>query len=96
VKDRLELLIFDVANDASVASAALSLKTKGVYLIAIVNNAGIGNQKDNGVITLIQTNFYGPKRVTDSFFESIDPTFGRIVNVSSGAACMWLRNCTPQ
>ena len=49
MKDRLELLIFDVANDASVASAALSLKTKGVYLIAIVNNAGIGNQKDNGV-----------------------------------------------
>merc|ERR1719433_2334224 len=46
---QIEVLEIDVGNDASVISAAKSLKAKGVKLYALVNNAGIGLQ--NFVVT---------------------------------------------
>jgi NAD(P)-dependent dehydrogenase (short-subunit alcohol dehydrogenase family) len=89
----LELLTLDVADPVSVAAAAASLKSKGVKLYALVNNAGIGFQTDAGdVQALFDTNFYGPKRVSEALVDLIDSSEGRIVNVSSGAASMWLRN----
>ena len=36
------------------------------------------------------TNFKGTKLVTDALIELLDKSEGRIVNVSSGAANMWL------
>lgn len=65
------------------------LQAKGVKLYALVNNAGVMRAEPEAVIN---TNFKGPKRVTDAFIELIDKSEGRIVNVSSGAASMWLRN----
>jgi len=95
--ERIEVLDIDVSNDASVAAAAGALKAKGVTLYALVNNAGIGLKTGPGQVeALLNTNFYGPKRVSEAFIEMIDPTVGRIVNVSSGAASMWLRNGTPE
>ena len=89
----MELVVIDVSDDASVAAAASSLKAKGVSLYALVNNAGIGFQTGKGgVEAILNTNLYGPKRVSEAFLELIDPAAGRIVNVSSGAASMWLRN----
>merc|ERR1712146_715757 len=41
---------------------------------------------------IMNTNFYGPKRVTEAFLPLIEENGGRIVNVSSGGAAMWLRN----
>ena len=38
---------------------------------------------------IMNTNFLGPKRVTEALIDLID---SRIVNTSSGAASMWLRN----
>mmetsp|Transcript_9534 Transcript_9534/g.18511 ORF Transcript_9534/g.18511 Transcript_9534/m.18511 type:complete len:281 (-) Transcript_9534:53-895(-) len=92
----IELMQIDVGDDASVKAAAESLKSKGVTLYALVNNAGVGfktgpDQQE----VLMNTNFYGPKRVSDAFLPLIDPK-GRIVNVSSGAASMWLRGESPE
>merc|ERR1711937_309041 len=93
VASNIELLQIDVSNDASVTTAAAALKEKGSGpLYALVNNAGVGLQTDGGQEALFQTNFYGPKRVSEAFLDMIDPSQGRIVNVSSGGASMWLRN----
>ena len=64
-------------------------QAKGVNLYALVNNAGVMRAEADVVLN---TNFKGPKRVTDAFIELIDKSEGRIVNVSSGAASMWLRH----
>lgn len=92
----IELVNIDVSDDASVTAAAALLKAKGVTLYALVNNAGVGFNTGIGVDGLLQCNFYGPKRVSDAFLELIDAQAGRIVNVSSGAASMWLRNESPE
>jgi NAD(P)-dependent dehydrogenase (short-subunit alcohol dehydrogenase family) len=89
---RVELLSLDVSDEASVAEAAAALRSQGVALYALVNNAGVGLRTDGGVDALLNTNFYGPKRVSESFLDLIDAKEGRIVNVSSGSASGWLRN----
>lgn len=95
VAHRIEVLIMDVTNDESVNAAAKQLQSVSLY--ALVNNAGVGFNtcNDGSIDTLLQTNFYGPKRVTDAFLPLLNPQIGRIVNVSSGAASMWLRNESP-
>jgi len=87
-KNSIELVQIDVSSDASVTAAANALKSKGVQLYALVNNAGVGLKSSGDVLN---TNFYGPKRVSDAILPLIDAKQGRIVNVSSGAASMFLR-----
>ena len=82
----IEVVQIDVSDDDSVAAAAEVVKSKGVGLYAIVNNAGVGLNASGEVLP---TNFYGPKRVSEAFLELVSD---RIVNVSSGSASMWLRN----
>ena len=65
------------------------LQDRGVKLYALVNNAGVMKAEADVVMT---TNFKGPKLVTDALVGLIDKSEGRIVNVSSGAASMWLRH----
>ena len=84
----LELLQLDVSDDGSVTAAASALAGKEP-LYALVNNAGVGPNDSEGD-ALLQTNFYGPRRVSEAFVSMIAPG-GRIANVSSGAASMWLR-----
>merc|ERR1712187_1093771 len=77
---KIEVLQIDVTDDASCAAAAAALKAKGVCLYALVNNAGLGlNQAEAAtanVHTILNTNYYGPKRVTDAMVELIDPREG--------------------
>jgi len=87
--DKIEMIQIDVGNNESCISAAQSLEAKGINLYALVNNAGVMRAEADVVIN---TNFQGPKRVTDAFIKLIDKSEGRIVNVSSGAASMWLRH----
>jgi len=61
----------------------------GITLYALVNNAGVGFKAQGDVFS---TNFFGPKVCSEAFIDLIDKENGRIVNVSSGAASMWLRN----
>lgn len=92
-KGKIEMLQIDVVDDASCAAAAASLKAKGVTLYALVNNAGMGLAQESvtGTAGILDTNYYGPKRVTESLVDLIDTKEGRIVNVSSGAASMYLK-----
>ena len=94
----IEVLQIDVSDDASCIAAANVLKAKGVTLFALVNNAGVGlaNLAGGGEQTILNTNYLGPKRVTDAMVGLIDTKEGRIVNTSSGAASMWLRGQDPE
>lgn len=85
--DNIELVQIDVCSEESIAAAADQLKAKGVTLYGLVNNAGVGIQTSGNIL---DTNFYGPKRVTEAFLGMIDTKEGRIVNVSSGAGSMWV------
>jgi len=87
--NQIEVVQIDVGDDQSCATAAKTLEDKGVKLYALVNNAGIMKAEADAVMT---TNFKGPKLVTDALVGLIDKSEGRIVNVSSGAASMWLRH----
>ena len=83
--------MIDVGNDPSCIDAADLLKVRGVKLYALVNNAGIGLGTGGSVDIIMNTNYMGPKRVTDALVGLIDPINGRIVNTSSASASMWLR-----
>jgi len=87
----IELVQLDVCDDESIAAAAKLIKSKGVSLYGLVNNAGVGLQTSKGPDGIIETNYYGPKKVTEAFLDLMDAKEGRVVNVSSGAASMWLR-----
>ena len=52
-------------------------------LYGLVNNAGTGFEHKVSDKDIIDTNFYGPKRVCDNFIKLLDPTAGRIVNIGS-------------
>mmetsp|Transcript_25867 Transcript_25867/g.41502 ORF Transcript_25867/g.41502 Transcript_25867/m.41502 type:complete len:299 (+) Transcript_25867:68-964(+) len=94
--DKIEVLQIDVADDASCQTAAETLKAKGVELYAVVNNAGMGLAQDGAkeaqTADLLNINLLGPKRVTEAMVGLVQSTGGRIVNTSSGAASMYLKN----
>ena len=59
---RLRGVELDVASDGSVATAAQRLRDGAIRLDALVNNAGV--YRSEGVEATIETNFFGPLRVT--------------------------------
>ena len=86
-KERLTVLEMDTAADESVLAAKATLvgqlgSTPGT-LYGIVNNAGIGW---GTVAEVLNVNTRGPKRVDDAFIPLLDPSKGRIVQMSSGVA----------
>lgn len=92
---RLELVVVDVGDDASVSAAASDLTSNiGVdSLYGIVNNAGIGF--GNTLEDLMNVNIFGVQRVVNAFLPLLkktdDPlTTGRIVNVSSASGAMFI------
>jgi NAD(P)-dependent dehydrogenase (short-subunit alcohol dehydrogenase family) len=94
VKARCSVVQIDVSDDASVAAAAKTVGTAldGAPLYALVNNAGAGlAQASVTPDMVVNTNFYGPKRMSDAFAPLLDPAKGRIVNLGSGAAGMFVK-----
>ena len=93
----IEVVQLDVCSEESIQGVVNHLTAKGIgkdiFLYALVNNAGVNwkTGQDNPE-TMMATNFYGPKNVTDALKGMLNPREGRIVNVSSGAASMWLRD----
>ncbi len=87
------MLLLDVTDAATIASAAASLQSKGITLYALVNNAGVGLAQPgapsdpNGIL---DTNLYGVKRVTEVFLPLLQ-AHGRVVNVSSGVASAFVK-----
>ena len=92
-KDRLDLIQIDVEQDLSVNSAAEEVVTKFGStpnpLYAIVNNAGIGDSM-LGLNKVLQVNTFGPKRVCDAFLPLLNPSIGRVVNVTSASGPLYL------
>ncbi len=86
--DRLEVVELDTASDESVAKAAKQISLKHDELYGIINNAGIAYGHPSEEI--MNTNYWGPKRVNDAFIKLLKRPGGRIVNVASAAGPMWL------
>jgi len=89
-KNQIELLLIDVGDSQSVASAAAAVKQAcgPNSLYGVVNNAGIGG---GTALELCNVNLYGVKRVCDSFIPLLQDG-GRVINVSSGSAPMFVNS----
>ena len=84
----IEVLEIDVCDDSSVLQAAKTLRDRNIKLYGLVNNAGVLRAEDE---VIMNTNYDGPKRVTDAFVEIMDRNEGRIVNISGQPMGGWLR-----
>jgi NAD(P)-dependent dehydrogenase (short-subunit alcohol dehydrogenase family) len=89
-----ELVVMDVADEASVTAAAQDVSGRAERLDVLVNNAGIvldwnGNVFDLSAGVLretLETNLFGPLRVAQAFLPLLRKSDApRIINVSSGA-----------
>jgi len=88
---RLEVLQMDTSSDESVRTAADRI-TGTLY--GIVNNAGV--HSDSDIKLTVGTNYLGPKRVSEALLDKLERPGGRIVNISSASAPMFVQSCTNQ
>jgi NAD(P)-dependent dehydrogenase (short-subunit alcohol dehydrogenase family) len=93
---RIDAVALDVASDSSVAAAAehVGKTLGGEKLYAIVNNAGIGTGGGASLVDVLQVNTLGPRRVCEAFLRFLDPTRGRIVNVTSASGPSFVATCS--
>src|SRR5262245_39557938 len=89
---RIELVALDVSSDGSVSAAAARVAQCGEMLYAVVNNAGIG--AGASFADVLQVNTLGVHRVCEAFVPLLDPTRGRIVNVTSAAGPSFVAACS--
>lgn len=82
---RLKAVELDVTSDSSVATAAQKLRDGAVRIDALVNNAGVygAARGPDGVARTIETNFFGPLRVTLAMLPLLRDG-ASITNVTSG------------
>src|ERR1043165_561454 len=79
---RLKAVELDVTSDASVATAVQKLRDGAIRIDALVNNAGVYGAS-SGVAQTIETNFFGPLRVTLGMLPLLRDG-ATITNVTSG------------
>lgn len=86
---RLKAVELDVTSDASVATAARKLRDGAIRIDALVNNAGVygAARGPDGVARTIETNFFGPLRVTLGL-EPLLRDGATITNVTSGLGAL--------
>ncbi len=96
---RVEALELDVSSDGSVSDAAgrVAAKFEGepTPLYAIVNNAGTGLSGAD-LRGVLEVNTWGIRRVCKAFVPLVDPSIGRVVNVTSAAGPMFVNGCSPE
>lgn len=94
-ENRVIPLLIDVADEGSVRLAAQTVSNMfgPRPLYGIVNNAGVGWGLEKNVV--INTNVYGPRRVTDAFIPLLQTPQGKVVFVSSAAGPMFVEKCNP-
>jgi NAD(P)-dependent dehydrogenase (short-subunit alcohol dehydrogenase family) len=82
---RLKAVELDVTSDASVATAAQKLRDGAIALDALVNNAGVygAARGADGIARTIETNFFGPLRVTLGMLPLLRDG-ASVTNVTSG------------
>ncbi len=95
---RIEVVALDVSDDRSVDAAAQQIgRSAGVErLYGIVNNAGIGSGRGASLAEVLQVNTLGVHRVCEAFLPLLDPSRGRIVNVTSAAGPSFVATCSPE
>jgi NAD(P)-dependent dehydrogenase (short-subunit alcohol dehydrogenase family) len=94
--DRVQVLQIDVADDASVASAAAQVVAQfgaDAPLYGVVNNAGVGFPTSELMPTL-QVNTYGIRRVCQAFIPLLEPKGGRVVNLTSASGPNYVATCS--
>jgi NAD(P)-dependent dehydrogenase (short-subunit alcohol dehydrogenase family) len=86
---RLKAVELDVTSDASVAAAAQKLRDGAIRIDALVNNAGVygAARGGEGVARTIETNFFGPLRVTLGLLPLLRDG-ATITNVTSGLGAL--------
>lgn len=88
---KVDLVLIDTACDVSVLAAAAMVEASlDTPLYAVVNNAGAGLAQGVAASAMVNTNLYGPRRVSEAFVGMLDPNVGRVVNVGSGSGPMWM------
>jgi NAD(P)-dependent dehydrogenase (short-subunit alcohol dehydrogenase family) len=86
---RLKAVELDVTIEATVATAAQKLRDGAIRIDALVNNAGIygAARGPDGVARTIETNFFGPLRVTLGLLPLLRDG-ATITNVTSGLGAL--------
>ena len=94
--DNIEAVLIDVTDEASIKAAAESIQKKlePKKLYGLVNNAGIGLNTGASAEEVVNTNLWGPKRVTDAFLPLLCPKLGRIVMTGSGSGPSYVKGVT--
>jgi NAD(P)-dependent dehydrogenase (short-subunit alcohol dehydrogenase family) len=96
-QERVEVIVLDVSSDRSVAAAAKRVALScGGELYAVVNNAGIGADAAASLADVLHVNTLGIHRVCQSVLPLVDPTLGRIVNVTSAAGPSFVATCSAE
>lgn len=90
---RLRVVELDVTREASVRAAASAVA--GAPLYAVVNNAGIGRSA-GGMKAVLDVNTFGLRRVCEAFLPLLDPSSGRIVNVTSASGPSFVAQCSEE
>jgi len=90
--ERLKVLKMDVTNYEEVSEAINQIKSSGIQLWAVVNNAGIAintpiewGHDVNELSKMLSVNVYGMVRVTKLSMPLLRQSKGRIINVTSVA-----------
>lgn len=86
---RAKAVELDVTSDASVAAAVQKLRDGAIRIDALVNNAGVygAARGPDGVARTIETNFFGPLRVTLGMLPLLRDG-ATITNVTSGLGAL--------
>jgi NAD(P)-dependent dehydrogenase (short-subunit alcohol dehydrogenase family) len=94
-KERVEVVAIDVADPASIATAARHVEKvlAGERLHGIVNNAGIGGAA--GHADVLKVNVLGVQRTCEAFAPLVADG-GRVVNVTSASGPLFVAGCSPE
>ncbi|GEP19765.1 SDR family NAD(P)-dependent oxidoreductase [Pediococcus argentinicus] len=96
---KADLVLIDVANTVSVATAQQHIKERFGYLNILINNAGIAldNYAKPSKISLdavrgdFEVNFFGTMSVTQTMLPLLhNADFGKVINISSGVGSLTL------
>ncbi len=97
IKDGIKAtaLLMDVSNQTSITYAFETLKNSGITIDVLVNNAGISLKNDKNLTmddenilqSILQTNSFGPLRVSKTFLPLIKRP-GRIIMISSSGGVL--------
>ncbi len=103
-KGKASLLQIDVSDEKSVKAAAVSINKQIPHLDVLINNAGILIDMGANILKLeektmqqtMQTNLYGPLRVTQAFYPLLKKApSARVINISSSGGKLTRNDIAP-